>query len=478
MGADHGRSFTGFGLLEGLGVYGCGAIEDVLLAGLLQGDPVLLVGGPGCAKTHLVEMLAESMNTKFWAYDAGKALFEDVIGFLDPRGLNNGRVEYLQTDLSIWGKQFILLDELSRANPGMQSKWLEVIRSRRIMGKPLDELMYVVAAMNPPGMMGTLPLDEALAGRFTFIIRMPEVGAMQRDDRVRVIENAGRADSIALGQSQHAEWPRIATVLDRARQLYKNVEKELGEEATRYVDGVGTYLNHKNVKMDGRRLGMLRRGILATAAIRRELSGNTPGESNDELFRHVLDNELPFFATGQDVEAIVIHGAHEHGLACSKGVERKLSLPDRFDARARVLIADAEARKNQDASSLLVTRICTTLERPEKFDRSIRAMAAMLLLMADNGTLLSLRPEARHRLLLCFRDYMDDDAPEEETFIRRRHLKGGGGSEDDGDLGAERPMWFIRVAENITRRLNEQPIPNVSIGDVLGKLENALRARG
>jgi MoxR-like ATPase len=65
-------------------------------------------------------------------YDASKALFEDMIGFPDPSSIASGEIKYVPTKLSLWDKEFILVDEISRARAEMQNKWLEVIRGRNL----------------------------------------------------------------------------------------------------------------------------------------------------------------------------------------------------------------------------------------------------------------------------------------------------------------------------------------------------------
>ncbi|MDI6642277.1 MAG: MoxR family ATPase, partial [Elusimicrobiota bacterium] len=157
-------------ILNKLGIYGLDEIEDIIIAGLVTGDPVLLIGKHGSAKTLLVRRIAQSLGYKFIAYDASKALFDDVVGFPNPQSLCEGTVDYISTPISIWDKEFVLIDEISRATPSMQNKWLEIIRSRQLMGKPVPNLKYVFAAMNPPvSYVGSIALDVALAGRFAFI---------------------------------------------------------------------------------------------------------------------------------------------------------------------------------------------------------------------------------------------------------------------------------------------------------------------
>ena len=141
--------------LEALGIYGFADLQDAILAGLALGDPMLFIGGPGSAKTSLAGLLADAMGLRFWAYDAGKAMFEDVVGFPDPRSMQDGRVGYLQTPLPLWGKEFVLIDELSRASAGMAS----VIRVRmkpgamaltRTWREANSRAQVLVRAMRPP----------------------------------------------------------------------------------------------------------------------------------------------------------------------------------------------------------------------------------------------------------------------------------------------------------------------------------------
>lgn len=149
--------------------------QDALLTSLVTGQPILLVGGQGAAKTLLTSMLARALDKRFVAADCSKAAFEDLVGFPSPRGLAEGRMEFVETPLSLMDKGFILLDELSRAQPANQNKYLEVIRNRSLMGRRIEGLEHVWAAMNPAhdGFAGTHECDAALLSRFVFAIQVP-----------------------------------------------------------------------------------------------------------------------------------------------------------------------------------------------------------------------------------------------------------------------------------------------------------------
>ena len=187
-------------ILEKLGIYGwTPESENLALASLLTGDPLLMIGTHGSAKTHVAYKLAEALDRRFLSYDASKALFEDVLGFPNVESLKAGKVEYVPSAVTIWDKEFVLIDEINRALPELQAKWLEIIRSRKIMGFPTD-VKWVWAAMNPMNgsYNGTQVMDAALIGRFATFLYPPEALDMEESDRIRVVEHINGDDAPSL----------------------------------------------------------------------------------------------------------------------------------------------------------------------------------------------------------------------------------------------------------------------------------------
>ena len=79
-------------ILNQLGIYGWKEQdENLVLASLLTGDPLLLVGNHGCAKTHLACRVAEALGRRFLVYDASKAMFEDMLGYPNVEKLKTRR---------------------------------------------------------------------------------------------------------------------------------------------------------------------------------------------------------------------------------------------------------------------------------------------------------------------------------------------------------------------------------------------------
>jgi hypothetical protein len=52
-------------------------------------------------------------------------MFEDVLGYPNVEKLKQGVVEYVPRKVTVWDKELILIDELNRAIPELQSKWLD-----------------------------------------------------------------------------------------------------------------------------------------------------------------------------------------------------------------------------------------------------------------------------------------------------------------------------------------------------------------
>ena len=57
-------------ITEPLGLFGWSHLEPVILAALASESPMLLIGKHGCAKSFILERLAESLGLDFRCYNA------------------------------------------------------------------------------------------------------------------------------------------------------------------------------------------------------------------------------------------------------------------------------------------------------------------------------------------------------------------------------------------------------------------------
>lgn len=287
------KSNKGSGILEKLGIFGMSEIEDMILAGLVTGDPVLLVGTHGTAKTLLCSRLAKAMGLRFWAYDASKALFEDVIGFPNPYEIKEGRINYVSTPMSIWDKEFVLIDEISRANYQLQAKWLELIRARTVMGQKAKSIRYIFSAMNPPDYPGARPLDPALAGRFGFIIEVPTFSSMDNESQRRILKTLTEDDAIHLSRPKGQEQFDINHIVTSARDGFSEVEKVVGNRIEDYIFFLKDALNESGFHLDGRRASMIKRGLIAVLSMKKS-KGEKFNKSLASVFRMATPYLLPY----------------------------------------------------------------------------------------------------------------------------------------------------------------------------------------
>lgn len=372
------------GLLAGLGVYGMEAYEVPILGALTTGEPLLFIGSHGTAKTTLCGRLAGALGLKFWAYDASKALFEDLIGFPDPASLASGEVRYAPTPLSVWDKEFVLVDELSRADAGMQNKWLEVILDRRVMGKSIEGLRQVVAAMNPPDYLGAGPLDAALAGRFATVIVVPDVSRLDDGDVRRVIGDVSGADR------RRAAAPadnRVAAVVAAAGTRLDDFPAQLATWIADYVMVVFRHLAAHGFPLDGRRLSMIGRALAADLCVLEVLQrvrfadlAHSPGAFGRAL-KGLYPHHLPWSALEEQPPAALLVAAHQLAAAKIDGARVPLLLPADTDPLevAQALLRDdrslpPELRRRE------VSRVLGALSKPATPDEAARQARAIELL--------------------------------------------------------------------------------------------------
>jgi MoxR-like ATPase len=459
-------------------------IEKPLLAGLVTGEPVLLVGGHGTAKTALCRNIARDLDQPFIAYDAGKAMFEDILGFPDPSSLQKGEITYISTPVSIWGKRFVLIDELSRAAPAMQNKWLEVIRSRQIMGLKLPDLDFVFAAMNPPSYLGAHPLDEALAGRFALVIRVPEVSEVSEEAVLKIVRNVTEDD--VKGARSAGDWaPKkdgavLGDFLMRARRRLSEFDHQAASLLASYVAELASYLRARDVALDGRRLGMMWRTLQAFLCVEAEMAGagaidiGASGPSIAECLPHAV----PFAATGQaDTPSAALRAAHEASFPILRGEAkpRHLLLPTNtldavriFEERHR----EAKPEERRDGVSRLLARTKSQGEESERV-AALAGLCGMARAVCSGD--LDLEPDDQYRILERYRSFTE--VAEEDADEFRRELRHAHGAESEHSFLAAHAMTAFRMAY-LHLKGSSRSVDSDRLVHLAEALEGVLKATG
>ncbi len=154
-------------------------IERLLVA-LLAGGHLLIEGAPGLAKTRAVKLFSETLSTRFARIQATPDLLpSDLTGasILRPE---TGSFEFAEGPLF---NNVILVDEINRAPPKVQSALLEAMAEGQIthagVTRRLAPPFLVAATQNPLEHEGVYPLPEAQLDRFLFYVTLDMPGPQE-----------------------------------------------------------------------------------------------------------------------------------------------------------------------------------------------------------------------------------------------------------------------------------------------------------
>lgn len=322
-------------IFEKLGVYGFDSHkEDAILASLLTGDPVLLIGKQGTAKTALATAIGSAFREKskkdfpnepkkwfnYHAYDSSKINFEDLIGMPNPEALRNAKIDFVKSPMTIWDKHLVVFDEFNRQLPERQNNIFELIRSRSIMGLSTGT-KWIINCMNPYGMAGTEILDDALVDRHQWFIYVNDFDRLDSEDKERVVKHIGSSDAVALkiwtktkgkydvsndavdyNEAMADAGAYLVKVLNIAASFYKELLEDIGDDyanfVSKYFSTLISDMENKDwkIELSGRRAGMIWRALIAYRAIdlaKCKLDSRRSALDLKEMFKQVIQMTIP-----------------------------------------------------------------------------------------------------------------------------------------------------------------------------------------
>ncbi|KAF0172436.1 MAG: MoxR family ATPase [Hyphomonadaceae bacterium] len=174
-------------------IFGQERVIELVLAGVLAGGHVLLVGAPGLAKTKLVAALATVLGL-----DWGRVQFTpdlmpaDIVGseILDQDDAGRRSFRFVPGPIFT---RLLMADEINRASPRTQSALLQAMQEHQVtvagQAYALPEPFHVLATQNPIEHEGAYPLPEAQLDRFLLQVDVPYPDA--ETERRILVETTG-----------------------------------------------------------------------------------------------------------------------------------------------------------------------------------------------------------------------------------------------------------------------------------------------
>ena len=207
LGAEIGAALIGHDLL----------VERLLIA-LLAGGHVLIEGPPGIAKTRAVKQLAAHLPGSDARIQCTPDLLPSDLTGTQVFRPETGGFDFLAGPIF---HSLVLVDEINRAPPKVQSALLEAMAERQVTTggttRPLPDPFMVVATQNPIEHEGTFPLPEAQLDRFLLHLRLELPDAEAERAILDLVEAEGKS-------APHAATTVVtAEDLARARQQVAQV---------------------------------------------------------------------------------------------------------------------------------------------------------------------------------------------------------------------------------------------------------------
>jgi MoxR-like ATPase len=182
-------------------------IVDNLVAAILAGGHVLLIGVPGLAKTLLIQTIAETLDLHFSRVQFTPDLMpSDITGTeLLEEDHGTGKRSFKFAKGPVFGN-VVLADEINRAPPKTQAALLQAMQEHTVTVAgstyPLPDPFFVLATQNPIELEGTYPLPEAQLDRFLF---NTVLGYLDATEELKVIGLTTTTDIASASTVTNAE---------------------------------------------------------------------------------------------------------------------------------------------------------------------------------------------------------------------------------------------------------------------------------
>ncbi|MEQ5870998.1 AAA family ATPase [Sagittula sp. NFXS13] len=213
------------------GLVGHDVLIERLLVALLSGGHLLVEGPPGLAKTRAVKWLAASVEGSFARIQCTPDLMPADLTGTPVYRPQSGEFEFVAGPVF---HNLVLVDEINRAPPKVQSALLEAMAEHQVTAGPTTHMLpdpfLVVATQNPIEQDGTFPLPEAQLDRFLLYVRLALPDAQTERKILDLVESEGQTPALQAPRLSLADLNAA-----RKRAMATHLAPELRDYIVRLV---------------------------------------------------------------------------------------------------------------------------------------------------------------------------------------------------------------------------------------------------
>ncbi len=218
-----------------------------VLSGLLSGEPVILVGEVGTAKTALIERLAKMIDARYFYYLLTRFTEPDeLLGTLDINALREGKY-VRRTEGKLPQAEIVFLDEIFKASSAIRNILLDIILNKRIFSDGVYIQLPMLALYTASNEISTDIEDMAFYDRLTIRCFVKSVSEDSWEELIEkgILLDGGLETPILLSVEDVKELQRI--VNERFKNITQNTTL-----IRKYIEALAV-LRQRGVKISDRR---------------------------------------------------------------------------------------------------------------------------------------------------------------------------------------------------------------------------------